>query len=109
MWDRTLRDVLLVLPLLTHDNAEAAAPAFRQTHTDRVHLGREIAQEDVRSGMKVKSRSDQIHQGWRRLQLNAREISVAREIALLEMAPNAKPVAGGLKRKVNVRTGRSNL
>jgi hypothetical protein len=99
-----IRGMLRVI-LLAVDHAQPAAPALRETYADHLKLRRKIAQQHFRGGMKTLQRRDQVDQRRRRLQLHAREISVTREIGLLEMTPNAKPLTGGLHRQMKVLRG----
>jgi hypothetical protein len=53
----------------------------------------------------MQRRRDQVDQRRRGLQLDSREIAIPGEIALLEMAANAKPIIGRLQREMNVLRG----
>jgi len=55
--------------------------------------------------MKVQRRGNQVHKRRRVLKLHVRKITIAFEIAVLEMAAHAKPIVGSLQREMNVFAG----
>jgi len=81
------------------------APAFCQTYPDNVQLPRKITKKGVGRRMKVQGWGDQVNDWRRSLKLHAGEITVALEIALLQMAPHAKPIVCRLYRKMDVLAG----
>jgi hypothetical protein len=84
---------------------EAAAPAFRQTDPSAFQRGRKKTQKDIRGRVESKRRSDEIDERRSGLKFNSWEISVASKIALFQMTANAKPIAAGLQREMNVLAG----
>ena len=91
--------------LLTHDDAEAAAPTLCQADARALDLGRKITKKRIRGGMKAQRGSNQVDEGRSSLQFDSGKISVAREISLVEMMVDMKPVARGLQREMNVLAG----
>jgi len=91
--------------LLPHNDAKIAAPTFCETYTSNFHLRRQMAQQCVGSGMKAQGWCDQVDDRGRGLQLDSGEISVPREITLLQVTVNAKLIIRGLQRKVDVFGG----
>ena len=53
----------------------------------------------------MQCRCDEVDEWRRSLQLDAREIAMAGEITLLEMAAHTKPIVGRLEREMNVFAG----
>jgi len=82
--------------LLAHDDAQAAAPTFRQADARAFEIRREKTQEGVRGRVEAKRRSYQIDERWRGPQFDSGKISVAGKIALFQMTAAAKPTASGL-------------
>ena len=70
--------------LLTHDDAEAAAPAFRKAHANDLQIGRKIFQELVRSGMKSQRGRDEVNERSGLLQFDAGKIAVASDFSALQ-------------------------
>src|SRR5882724_2984745 len=85
--------------LLPKYDAEAATPVFCQADPHNFQLWRQHAQEPVGCGVEPQRRSHQIDDGWRCLQLNAGEITVPTQVALIQMTPNAEPVIRSLQRQ----------
>ena len=91
--------------LLTHDHANAAAPAFRQADANHFDLRGQGVQQNASHRMETQGRSNQINQ-WRQiLNFDARKITVAAKLAKLQMAAHAQPVIRSLQGKMNVFAG----
>src|SRR6267154_430246 len=88
--------------LLAHDYSDTAPPALCQAHAHNLHLRSKRAQQFVGSGMKTQRWRHQVDQRGSFLELYAGKISVARQIAPLEVMLHMPPVSGCLKSQVNV-------
>src|ERR1700739_1794970 len=88
--------------LLTLHDAQTVAPTFGQADAQDFHRVYQIAQQYVLGGVEAQSRSNEINERRSFLQLYTREISVTREVALLQVSLNAQPIFGGLQRKIDV-------
>src|ERR1700687_5246557 len=74
--------------LLPHDHAHAAAPALREADAHDFHLRREIAQQLIGGGMKAQGRRDEVDQRRKRLQRHAAKISIAWQVAPVQVMPH---------------------
>ena len=91
--------------LLTHDDANAAAPALRETYTRDFDFRADIAKDAGRGGMETESGSDEVDEWRRLLQFDTGKISVTRKVSLSEMPADARIVVGGLQREMDVFGG----
>jgi len=95
----------LRLGLLSHHDAETAAPAFRKTDARHFDFRGEVSEERAGGRMKPERGCNQIDERGSRLQIDSGEVTKAGKIALLEMAMDLKPVASGLEGKMNMFAG----
>ncbi len=79
------------LGLLSHHDAETAAPAFRKTDARHFDFRGEVSEERAGGRMKPERGCNQIDERGSRLQIDSREVTKAGKIALLEMAMDLKP------------------
>jgi hypothetical protein len=79
------------------DDAQAAAPGLRDADANDFHLRTESRQQHIGGGVEPQLRRDEVDERARLSQFDAGEVTVAREIALLQVTPDTQPVVRRLQ------------
>jgi hypothetical protein len=82
--------------LLAHNYANAASPAFRQSHANHFDLRRQSFQQNAGHRMETQRGSNQINQRRRFLNFDSRKITLTAKLAKLQMPAHPQPIIRSL-------------